>query len=246
MSEQMSSVDRANRFLELFKEIESVLGGRARGGKLSEHGGRDGLGSFVRELKDRGDRQVKRYASELDAIRRLRNAIVHEAHRAGRPIAAPFDETLSSTERLLQELRSPALVTQFMHAPVTADSEDSLSEHVRFMTAQSFSQLPVVHDGQVIGLLTTNVIARWVGAHIEDGIMELQVPVRVVLEQAELRDRPKFVSRRTSAAEACDLLTSPDYPQALLVTEHGKADQGLVGIVTASDVPEMLRYLSLS
>ena len=230
---------RTQRFLELYNEIENLLAKRCAG-----LGRGSGLGDYVRMVKDR-DRQVRRYEQELDAIRVLRNAIAHARYQGGRPIASPYPETVTSTQRLLEALSNPPLVGKFMHSPSTAGLSDPLRGHLESMTRQSFSQLPVTHDGEVVGLLTTNSIARWVGAHLEDKIMDLEVAVSAVLEHAEAHELPLFISRTTTALEACELLARADGPQALIVTQSGKKSESALGIVTAADVPAMLSATNL-
>lgn len=189
---------------------------------------------------------MARYFSQILAFADLRNAITHSGYRNGQPIAAPFPETVAAAMELRSELLQPTRVDRYLHAPITAQVTEPLDRHLRTMVASGFSQLPAFHEGTYRGLLTTNAIARWVGAHLEDDIMELDVPVGEVLGHAEPDESAQFVPRALSAVEACDILTAPGAPVALLVTQTGQRGESLLGVLTVFDVPQMLRDVSVS
>lgn len=242
MTVQVPARELADQLLGACGDIESELGRRLGSGWRPARNVRDGLRTRTIELKERKDAQVTRYYDQILAFGALRNAIAHDRYRDGRPIAVPFPETVQAALDLAKELLEPTSIRRYVRTPVTVQVSDLLAGPLSIMVDKKFSQLPAFHGSEYQGLLTTNAVARWVGAHLSESIMLLDVPVSDVLAHTEDHERAEFVSRRLSALEAIDRLTSPDAaPVALLVTENGKGTEGLLGVLTVADVPQMHR-----
>ena len=94
-------------------------------------------------------------------------------------------------------------------------------------------------------MLTTNAIARWVGTHLDVGLIDLNVMVEDILSCRENFEEAAFVRRNSPAFAACDKLTGDRSPVALLVTQNGKPTETPLGILTVSDVPQMLRDIEV-
>lgn len=136
-------------------------------------------------------------------------------------------------------------VASFVHIPVRVGFTDPLRGVLQRMTERSYSQVPVYHEDAYVGLLTTNAIARWLGAHLDDadGILQVDVGVGDVLHHAEAHERCVFVRPDLPARDAVRLLTSDDAPTALIVTDTGEDGATARGILVHADVPEMLRAI---
>lgn len=142
----------------------------------------------------------------------LRNAIAHSDYRGGLPIATPRIETVEAIEKLALQFENPPRVDRYMtRDALVAQMDDALVEHLRRMTASSISQVPVYHRGEFKDLLTTNAIARWVGAHMDDGGDVIAEAVRVsdIVALVEEHEFARFVSKRATAMEVCGLAAGP-------------------------------------
>lgn len=183
----------------------------------------------------------------LTEIRRRRVALGISLGELARTIGRS-DATLSRIERgqirpsyeLVQRILSyletqegltaPRLtVGELMHRPlVSADSKALLATAVERMESGSFSQLPVVDEGRVVGSLSESALLR---ALAQPNAQRLRV--RDVLEP------PYPVLDEGFPADLLPPLLGR-YP-AVLVTRHG----ALEGIVTKADLIRGLRGTSL-
>jgi acetoin utilization protein AcuB len=107
--------------------------------------------------------------------------------------------------------------------PVTIEPGDTLARADAKMKTGGFRRLPVVHDGELIGILSEFDLRRY---------LESLYSMLVV---AAMTPRPITVSPWATLEHAVAVLRAEEIG-ALPVVEHGR----LIGIVTASDlwVPE--------
>lgn len=246
MTNDLSPRVLADRLVGACGDIETELKWRLGSDWKPRAGQKRGLGTYAHALRDRGDAQVRQYFDQILAYVSLRNAIAHSGYRNGQPIAAPFPETVEGAVKLSENLRKPPTVERYISRPVTASASEQLVGPLRTMVDNDFAQLPVFDEDKYVGMLTTNAVARWVGAHLSDTIMELDVTVGEVLKRAERHETGDFVGRHLPVSDACDQLTGSEPPVALLVTHSGKPSESLLGVLTVSDVPQMLRDITIS
>lgn len=145
----------------------------------------------------------------------------------------------------MTETTDPLTVASFVHVPARVRFTDALRPVLRRMTDQAYSQVPVYHEDEYVGLLTTNAIARWLGAHLDDadGILAVDVGVGDVLGHAEAHERAVFVPTDLPAHDAARLLMADDAPTALIITDTGQEHGTALGILVHADVPAMLSAL---
>lgn len=106
---------------------------------------------------------------------------------------------------------------QYMSAEIMfARAEANVEEQVARMKEKGFSQLPVMAEGRVIGLLT------------ERRILALTKPYHTLLVK-DAMEEPVLVPKETSYEAVLRLL---DQYQAVLVQERGE----IVGIITMTDL----------
>ncbi len=103
--------------------------------------------------------------------------------------------------------------------PVTVSPQDTLATAQERMTTGHFRRLPVVHDGETVGILTDRDVRRHVG---------VEERTRV---GAAMTETPLTVSPSTTVEEAVQLMLKHQI-SGLPVVENGK----VVGIITTSDV----------
>lgn len=237
----MADDDLLDRFLNACEAITEAL---ARQGKTRF----TGLGQAVRAFPDH--QVVKPNRDTLDFLADLRNTIQHSRRLGGQPIATPRLDAVKAIEDLAEQIERPHKVNEFMvKDPITVTADTSLPEAARLIVAHSLSQVPVVDaEGRYDWLLTTNALARWMGAKYEaDGgaLLEEGGTVADVRQWGESHDVAKTVQPTLTARKACNLLTSAEGPTALIVTSDGKQTGTIAGILTRFDVPVMLAKLDV-
>ena len=230
----------SDRFLQAFNRIEKHLRREAQEDKFVS------FGKLVR-VAERRDGVVRRYAVDLHEFADLRNAIVHET-TDGHVIAEPNDRTVQHIEAIAAALSEPPLVAPFIRNVVTVADTSAIGEAVGLLEGRNYSQLPVTKQGKFYALLTSNTVARWLGA--AGDVVELSTPVAEVLEHAEDDAAHVFIDRNATQFDVLEAFERPlrngKILNALLITHSGETHEKIVGIVTASDLPTVLQALELT
>src|SRR5262249_35234802 len=100
----------------------------------------------------------------------LRNLVVHTYSRTT-PLALPSPHAVERIEAIQHELLSPPRLIQLFRRKVEiCGPNDLVGQAARRMLEGCFSQLPVYRDSRLVGLLTTDTIARWLASRLADGI----------------------------------------------------------------------------
>lgn len=228
--------DRVERFLAAFNAVDRLL--RERTG-IEDHGVpfRTVLRRFAR------DHRASKLADRLDDYAELRNVLVHETLVPNGWLAVPTESVVRRFEAIRDALAGGRRADEAFRRRVATVAPDlPLRDALAQAHATGFSQFPVVAEGRVTGLLTDRGLARWLAARAA-------APGALALSEAVADARVADVlgadaDRRTWALAARDetaervlarFVGAPEL-EAVLVTEHGKADQGLLGIATHQDV----------
>lgn len=154
----------------------------------------------------------------------LRNAIVHRPNRGGQPIADPRPDVVRQIEAIRSALVTAPALTAVLGRGVTVTSVDAgMAEASRRMLEGDFSQLPVMSDGRVVDLLTTDAVSRWMTTELIDhGQVRLDAPVWEVVPFDA--DRSYEVVDRSA-----DVLTALD-----LFARHQERGEMLHAVLTRS------------
>ncbi len=185
---------------------------------------------------------VRRHFISLQELADLRNAIVHE-RTDGHPIAEPHESTVHELERLTGLLASPSRLESLLPIDVcTCPPGDRIGTAARAMRLGAFSQLPVIENERFLGLLTAESIALWLPEAFSE---ELDILEEVIVGEI-LRFRPpestdRFFGRRALFYDVIgafeEELAEGRYLQAVLITQNGRPEERLLGILTPSDLP---------
>ncbi len=230
-------------FLTTFASIETWLRKQASVDKSV---------SFYQLVERAGEKNpaVRRYRDDLKEFADLRNAIVHE-RTDDHVIAEPNDRAVADFKRICTALLKPATVIPlFQRTVLTRNLQEHVGQAVSDMRAGSFSQLPILSDGKVVALLTSETVVRWLASELCNDLVSLsETKIEAVLPHTEDREHYCFLPRRATLQEA--LARFEDFTgrgkdlDAVLITQDGKCDQGLLGILTVYDLPAILETLGL-
>ncbi|KOY83825.1 CBS domain-containing protein [Lysinibacillus macroides] len=229
--------ENSDRFLTAFNRIDHRL--------------RDIIGAkdfipFSRliEQAKRKDVLVKKYEDDLRSYADLRNAIVHHRISLNYVIAEPHPDVVERIEYIDATLAKPTLVGQMFRKRVLVFQEnDSLRQVLKIIRQRKYTQFPVYHNKQFRGLITTVGITNWLASTMGDH--HSQVPNRIptlhdILTHEKNRVNYKFVSKHITIYEAEEIFKQGVERgkrfEALLITEHGKPHQKLIGIITPLDI----------
>lgn len=226
----------SDRFLSSFNQIHDYI--RRTLGVERHIGFTDGLNKLRAK-----NFILARYYDDLIVYNDLRNVIVHKKNKVNFVIAEPHDETVHKIEQIRDDLTNPEKVyPKFktdVHSFYTAHS---LSDVLKEVKTKGFSQFPVYEHGKFKGLITENGITIWLSNSLgEDFFIPSETKIKDIIGYEEKADNYLFVSRNISIFKAKELYLNHINRgsvklDALLITEHGKPDETLLGIITPWDV----------
>lgn len=189
---------------------------------------------------------LNRYFDDLQVFNSLRNVMVHQKKNVEYVIAEPHTEVVQNIEKIAHDLIQPVKIIPKYRSDVKCfDIEDSLATVLIEVKSRGYSQFPIYENTQFTGLLTENGIANWLSRSINEDLVSIsETKVKDVIEFEEMTNHYDFVSRNTSVFEAKEkflnhLEKGAVKLDALLITEHGKKSESLLGIITPWDILEI-------
>lgn len=237
-NEQLAGKRNSEIFLEVFTEIERSLK------EICKDEYTTNFAELLR--KSRGLNQVVNYyASDLKEFSQLRNAIVH-TRRQNFIIAEPHTNVVQEVIHIRNLLQHPPVVKTVMKPnPYSVTPEAMVKEVLATFAEKGFMRCPVLSNGKIVGLITAKTIARWLVN--SSGIIDV-TPVSQLLNYIA-DDDYCIVSENTDIVSLIGLFNNSvrngAYLQAVLVTQNGKPDSLLVGIITPSDFPSIIGQLKV-
>lgn len=233
----------SDRFLSAFRAIEEHLRELTGEPKMP-------FRKLVNERAKAGDLTICEYRNYLTQFADLRNAIVH-MDGGEQVIAEPNDYAVGKIERIRDLILRPPGINRIYHRPVqTCEPCDSIVEVARVMASREYSQMPVVEHGRFHGLITTNTIARWLGASSHQTMESLrEARVSEALQFAENNDNYWFIGKHKSVYDVLEVFGNYGRVgrvlDAILVTEQGKPGEEIIGIITTADLPKAYKLIRL-
>ncbi len=239
----MPGNNNAERFLNAYSTIEHEM---ERILNLKDH-------RRFFELVDKSARVnpvIERYRFDLREYSELRNAIVHD-RAGGEIIAVPTAEVVEKIERIAKLLVEPPKVAPlFLKEVLTLSGNYPVARAIRDLSRMSYTQAPVYDNGRLVGLLTSNMIVKWMGICLVENNREININETTLLDVIKKTGHEndyEIVSANQS------LFTVPEHfyrwqhegrkLEAVLITQNGNPDEKLIGIITNRDLPAVHREI---
>lgn len=222
-------------FLDRFHNIETMLRQQLR---QKEHISF----SYLVEQAAKQNSLIRQKAERLKSFGRLRNAIQHGSGLNGEAIAEPHDKIVEEIIDIEEKLRSPKRMNHFFREVYSLTGTDSMSKMLQLVHEFQYSQFPVFNsEGEFISLVTESGITNWLASKVKDDLISLEeTRVSDLISVDELAETYRFISRRNTIYEAKDYFLQAANEgrklEALLITESGKSNQSLLGILTHWDL----------
>ncbi|MDO5077545.1 hypothetical protein [Corynebacterium sp.] len=234
-------MNRATQFIAAFNDIEQYLR-RNYGTHNSE-----GFRTLVRiAMKEQALPQPQ--ADALFAFADLRNAISHGTYNAGRPIAEPFENTVTEIEALRDLITQPpsALGVLGERSPDIVTTGTTINDALKLLHGDQLSVLPVYRKHFVF-LLTTDMIVRWVAEDLDDDGRLNAHTVGDLAPYVSPADLAYFSRPDLSAATAIQHFTDPGHsgllPRAIIITAKGSPKQYPMRVIDRSELPKLVQAL---
>lgn len=227
-------------FLDYYNRIDKYL---------KVKGNFDSLDSFSFKVKNSSIKIVKHFKDELISLGELRNAIVHNPKIKGKAIAEPHEETVHRIIDLYERITNPKkVIPEFQFDVLGASENEFINDILIEMRKNSFSQFPVFNsNNEVIELINTNTISRWLSNHMEENgtIIIDNVKIKDLIPEIEFKENYNFITRNASIYEVYDLFinqinTKNRNLDVLFITHSGKPNERLLGLITIEDIANMI------
>lgn len=239
------AVSNAQKFLYAFNKIEQYLK------KIYGSDKHIDVSSLVRELSERNN-LIRTYSEELRQYAKLRNAIVHQT--TDKPIAEPYDETVEYIQRIYEAMTKPPTAYQIASKPVECcNTEDLIVEVVKEMTEKDYTCVPVYDGDKFVGVFSESSITKWLGESAEkDGFLLEQIKIGDLKKYFDLLHDSfrgyEFVPKNTNVFDVQEKFLSFTAKQrrlaAIFVTENGRKEEKILGMITAWDLPKIKKLWS--
>ena len=234
MEEQKAS--KAERFLNLYKELEDVLEQR------NPKSGRQGTAVMDFAYRDEG----AAFREDLNTCREVRNLLSHHPDMNGEAIVEPSDALIHVLEDVLAYIRTPKPAIDFAtprsRLLISASGEKALSV-MRAMQKEGYSHVPVFRKGQLAGVFSISTVF----SYVLDGEKKITENTRI-FEFGDLLKLDKHASERFAfIGPQADYWTVRELFNRkpgehskrlaiLFITKNGRMDGKILGIVTPWDL----------
>lgn len=196
---------------------------------------------------------IRYYEEEILVSARLLEAISSE-HEGDLSLAEPSQLAIDRVDKILKFVKDPPSVLPLFQREVAALTiQDTVGRAVEIMQQEDYSQVPIYSGDFLLGLATSELITRWIGATRAKGLTpDYSSPLAEILAFQDPKKDPRCLifHRDDTLFKALDSIQVSEAAGvkfgAILIL-HSIDDPGrLDGIITSSDVAAARQYLELS
>ncbi len=227
-------------FLKIYNEIDHHLRTEVRDSSRTEH-------VFLIDQLSRTSSVVARHAQDLRVFAQLRNVLVHNPFmRIANPIALPAKTVVEHYMHIKEALINPpsAMSIAVPASKLYTCTLDSLaSEVIIAMEKNTFTHIPVIQSGGMVGVFSENSILAFLardGEGVVTGDMKISEFKDFIGLSSARSEAYAFISRKAPLSEVYEIFNESIRARrrmgALFLTEHGKESEKVLGLVTAWDL----------
>ena len=232
----MDGQDRAQLFLDLYKQIEDELEDKYRNARRH-------YASVVFEfIKDYESAPVR---DKLDVCRHIRNLMAHSANMDGEPVVEPSQPVVDALREVLDFVRRPPLALEYAtkgERVLKVNAKQKVLRVMEVMEKNGYSHVPVMKENRFYGVFSVGSVFRYLlknggkGVTPETTIRDMRGYLAVVehIENYEFVPATAtyiYVRQRFEQVRAKNKRVS-----VIFITQDGKPDQPLLGMLTPWDV----------
>ncbi|OEF99261.1 hypothetical protein BHF71_09280 [Vulcanibacillus modesticaldus] len=187
---------------------------------------------------------VRTFYEDLKEFSELRNAIVHDTFDSSFAIAEPHDKIVEKIEQIEREISQPVKVIPLFQKKVTFfQADDTFIDILRVINKHSYSKFPIYKNGKLIGLLTKKGIVNWMAKNVD--LIDTIVFSKITLEELLFHEKKQknflFIHKEMNVYDIKEIYKNnlekdSTRLSALLITENGKPEESLLGIITPTDL----------
>jgi hypothetical protein len=197
------------------------------------------------------DLGVRRMQSTLLDLAAIRNVLTHNPNGA-QPRVDLTEHAAAEIEKVRDILLTPPrLLPDFAKEVVTCNADDSLSLVLVKMATNFVKKLPIYRGPNLVGLLVSRTLARWLAHCATTGIPQFsKVNVEHLLQYQEGDGRYKLLSSSATYFDAVAEFQETackwgHHLDAILITANGNDAEPLLGIVTVAQMPKLVKAIEV-
>jgi CBS domain-containing protein len=236
----MNYRDNSTEFLAIYDELDEYMRNQLNVDDNVPHR------NLIERLAKKNNIFAK-YKDNLVDFAKLRNAIVHNPYRGfAEPIAEPHNNIVELYRNIKIKIINPPMAIDIsvkIRNIFCASASDNVMEVMRVMSQNTFSHVPIVKNGRVLGIFSQFAIFSYLVKN-QSVCLDSNVIIKDFEEFTSLERHDaeyfEFVSRDTLASEIESMFRSRNANQKRLgvvfVTESGSQTEKLLGMITAVDL----------
>ena len=192
---------------------------------------------------------IRAQKTALQSINDLRNVLVHEQGHA--IYAIPSEEAIQILEIIVKRYTKPKRLIDLCEQRVRVlHPYVQIMDVLKVMKRYGVSQMPVYDNAEFLGLLSGNVIAKWLADHVEEiqknGIGLLEITSGELLPYEGRKDRVGFLNKKMTTHEFIEMATqNPSSSGIYIITHSGSGHEKPLGIITHADYPRIWNELRI-
>ena len=225
------TVRNSDRFITAYNRIDQLM--------KEIIGSQDHLAFFrLIDIAKKKNAIIRRYEADLREYGDLRNAIVHHRTSTEYAIAEPHEDVVLKMEEIEVALTKPITVGNIFQARVTTfQRTDTLSYALKVIKDKKYNQFPVYDGIEFKGLITPVGITTWLASTVDsESFSRKKTTLGEILAHENSKENHQFIEQHASVYEALEIfrngITRGRRLEALLITEDGKPNVKLIGIIT--------------
>ncbi len=227
---------RAEDFLEIYRQLEDALEKKYSGEKRK-------YSSVVIEFLN--SNESLKFRDKLNLAREIRNLLSHSAKIEGEDVVSPSDKIAEALKEVIAYINEPPLAIEFATRPeniLFANINQTVLKIMGLMKKNGFSHVPIMLGGEVVGVFSKSTIFEYVINNYSKPISKLTtikelgklLPVKRHTENYLFENRYLTLNE---AIEKFEKVKEKDKRVAVIfITENGRDDERLLGMLTPLDV----------
>lgn len=231
----MSAIQLTEEFLDKYKQLENLV--------RNEYnlGNNDSVMNFLISNKE-----FKEIENELDLCRDTRNLLSHNPKINGEYLVYPSEEMIKLLDEVIQKVTKPLKASNVMVKKSELcfrGMQDNVKEAMVAMKEHSYKYIPILEDGVLVGMFSAKTVLDIITSEgveaFKDDVTFESISKYIAIENVSSKTFA-FVGNSVPLCEVKDIfkedVENKERINIIFVTQHGKSDEKLLGIITAWEI----------
>ena len=237
--------EEGNKLIDLFKELEEIIRKKCNvSGIITEN---TTLDSQIKELSKKNS-VVRKYQDELMIIKQVRNINTHQRNDKYGYVVCPNPDMNIKLKTIIDEIKNPPTIynsnicvkRQNMYC---RSIDDTIEETIKVMIEKVYTHIPIFENDVLVGVFSENTLLDIVNK--ETGILiGKDTTFRAFQDYLKIENHSseefKFISRNKNIYDIEDIFkdyfTRNKRLGCVYITENGKENEKILGMLTAWDI----------